>query len=89
MSFKVVITDNDNGKELVNEKNVTTIIGGLSDGENVREIVFAAGKARSIIAAALAAKNSVSQVEYKHPEIGLMLKLEDMLKKCKEGEEND
>ena len=87
MSFKIVITDNDTGKELVNNDNVNAIIGAVTDDEKNTQLVFLKCSMSHLINTVIAAKEAVSKVENETPEISLFSKLGEIFKKNMEDKE--
>jgi hypothetical protein len=84
MSFKIVITDNENGKELVNIDNAKAIIGEIVDDENTNEMCFCRCNSLHIASVVSGASGVVSKIKNKNPEIGLLLKLKEVF-----GEDNE
>lgn len=88
MSFKIQITNNENGEVLVNEENAVAIIGGYSTEKCSAEIAFVSCSTLPLCNAITSAKKTINRVQNTDKRISLALELIELLKE-KEEKNND
>ena len=75
MSFKIVITDNDNGKVLVNEENAVAILGSFVNEEKTVQMGFCKCNSVELACAVREADEVIRKIKSKKPELELLEKL--------------
>ena len=88
MSFKIVITDNDNGKVLVNEENAVAILGSFTTEENTAQIGFCKCNAVKLANAVHGANKVIQEIKNENPELEMIEKLEGLAKLFKKNSED-
>lgn len=73
MSFKITITNNETGEELVSHDNVKAIIGGISFPDGARGIILTSCSVLDVARGANAAEEAVQAIKAHHPELHLLL----------------
>ena len=84
MSFKITITDNTDGKVLVNEENAIAIIGAIANGKNIRNIGFISCNAVNLEKTINEAEEVISKIKNEHPEVEVLSNLRGIFKKVKD-----
>lgn len=79
MSFKITITNNENGEVLVNEENAVAIIGAFATENGTAQMGFCACNSFDICRTINAAKKSIRSVETADPKNSALSQLFDML----------
>lgn len=87
MSFKIVITDNDNGNVLVNEENAVAILGSFTNKENTAQMGFCKCSSVKLACAVQGANEVIQMIKNENPEIELIAKLGELFKKSSEDKE--
>lgn len=87
MSFKITITNNENGAVLVNEENAVAIIGAFAMENGTAQMGFCACNAFDICRTINAAKKSIRNVEAADPKLSALSELFDMLDEKMEVQE--
>lgn len=87
MSFKIVITDNENGKEIVNNDNVKAIIGAFADDEKNAQMCFCKANSQTLTSAVVGARKVISKIINENPEIKIFTSLEELFGKIAEDKE--
>lgn len=83
MSYKVTITNNKNGKVMVNEENAVAIVGAVVNKQDIAKIGFTDCNAFDLANAILSAEAVISEIKNKEPAVDLLLQLKAMEDKTK------
>lgn len=75
MSYKVTITDNKNGKVIVNEKNVVAIVGAFANKRKVAEIGLTDCGTLHLANLILSAETIISEIKNQVPTVDALLQL--------------
>lgn len=81
MSYKVTVTNNENGKVLIDEENAVAIVGAIGNEQGTRSIGFTACNAISLGDAISAAEDVISQLKTE-PRVKLVLELKALMDKA-------
>ena len=88
MSFKITITNNDNGEVLLNEENAVAIIGAVTSEERTAEIGFVNCQTRFLLPALEGAQNAIDDAIGKDKRLEVALSLKKMLEAFKTKNED-
>lgn len=87
MSYKIVITDNDNGKVLVNEENAVAILGSFTNEESPAQMGFCKCNSVKLACTVCGANEVIQTIKNENPRIGILLEMEELLGKIREDKE--
>lgn len=75
MSFKIVITDNETGKELIREEHAQAIIGAYVDKQKTASIACVQCKTPALMSAIIGAERSIKTVVERDPKLQMFYKI--------------
>ena len=83
MSYKVTITNNENGKVLVDDENAVAIVGAIGNVQGTCSIGFIDCDAISLRDAISEAEDIISKIKNEVPAVDVLLQLKAMADKIK------
>lgn len=83
MSYKVTITNNENGEVIVNEENAVAIVGAVANKQNTAKIGFTDCNTLYLANAILGAETVISEIKNEVPIVDVLLQLKAMEDKTK------
>lgn len=83
MSYKVTITNNENGIVLIDEENAVAIVGAVANKQITAKIGFAGCNALYLADAILGAEDVISELKNQVPIVDVLLQLKAMEDKTK------
>lgn len=87
MSYKVTITNNKNGKVMVNEENAVAIVGAVTNKQETAKIGFTDCNTLCLANSILGAETVISEIKNEVPAVDLLLQLKAMEDKTKANNE--
>ena len=78
MSYKVTITNNKNGKVIVNEENAIAIVGAVVNTQDIVEIRLTDCNTFYLANAIIGAENVISEIKNQTPQVDVLLQLRAM-----------